>query len=53
VNRGQASAVANEKGWDIQKIDMGITLAHFACGLEEIEKDASLYLEQNVASFKF
>jgi len=32
---------------------MGIALARFVCGLEEIEKDASLYLEQNVASFKF
>ena len=23
-------------GWDVQKIDMGIALCHFACGLEEL-----------------
>ena len=23
------------QGWDVQKIDMGIALCHFVCGLEE------------------
>ena len=36
---------AKDNGWDVQKIDMGIALAHFALGLEEKEKDASLYLD--------
>ncbi|MBR0444646.1 MAG: nitroreductase [Clostridia bacterium] len=33
-NRGYASG----DGWDIQKIDIGIAMCHFACGLEEAER---------------
>lgn len=29
-------------GWDTQKIDIGIAMCHFACGLEELEKKAEL-----------
>ena len=32
-------------GWDIQKIDMGIALCHFMCGLEARGQSASLRLD--------
>ena len=28
----------NKSGWDLQKIDMGIALCHFACGFEEQQR---------------
>ena len=33
-NRGYVS----KDGWDLQKIDVGIAMCHFACGLEEAER---------------
>ena len=32
----KAKGYVDGTGWDIQKIDLGIALCHFACGLEEI-----------------
>lgn len=32
-------------GWDVQKIDMGIALCHFACGLEALGRTARFSLE--------
>ena len=29
-------------GWDTQKIDMGIAMCHFVCGLDELQKKAEL-----------
>ncbi|MCR4668314.1 MAG: nitroreductase [Clostridia bacterium] len=31
--------------WDVQKIDLGIALCHFACGLEELGRSFSLVTE--------
>ena len=32
-------------GWDMQKIDLGIALCHFVCGMEERGKKATLLLQ--------
>ena len=31
----KSKGYVDDTGWDIQKIDLGIALCHFACGLEE------------------
>ena len=33
-------------GWDVQKIDMGIAMCHFVCGLEEIHSKAELIVSE-------
>ena len=30
----KSKGYVDDTGWDIQKIDLGIALCHFACGLE-------------------
>ena len=35
----------DKTGWDLQKIDVGIALCHFACGLEEMERNAGFVIE--------
>lgn len=41
--KGKGFTAAN--GWDIQKVDMGIALCHFACGMEEKGKAFAFSLE--------
>lgn len=31
----RSKGFADESGWDLQKVDVGIAICHFACGLEE------------------
>ena len=35
----RSKGYVDENGWDLQKVDVGIALCHFACGLEEQGRD--------------
>ena len=38
----RSKGYVDKTGWDLQKIDVGIALCHFACGLEELHRTAHL-----------
>ncbi|MBQ9329057.1 MAG: hypothetical protein IJ225_11080 [Solobacterium sp.] len=42
----ETKAKGFDDGWDIQKVDLGIALSHFACGLDEQEIQAEFVLEE-------
>ena len=41
----QSKGFVDAKGWDIQKVDMGIALCHFACGCRDCGLEAAFTLE--------
>jgi len=41
----RSKGYVSEDGWDIQKIDMGIALCHFTCGVEEKGRRCAFRLE--------
>lgn len=60
--KAQSRGFVNERGWDLQKVDLGIALCHFAYGLETQGRKAELSVEapdvpvpeglQYIASFR-
>ena len=41
----KSKGFVDKSGWDMQKIDMGIALCHFACGAEELGRRLEFRLE--------
>ena len=41
----QSKGFVDGKGWDMQKIDMGIALCHFACGMEAQQRRVEFSLK--------
>ena len=42
----KSKGYVNAEGWDLQKVDMGIALCHFHCGLEAQNIEAEFVIEE-------
>ena len=40
----KSKGYVNAEGWDLQKVDMGIALCHFYCGLEDRQINAEFVI---------
>ena len=46
----RSKGYVDEKGWDLQKIDIGIAMCHFAIGAEEAGKSIAMQIEDSQIS---